>query len=250
MTINEQAITVVAESIPTPIDTRETLVQQALQHYGTLVDFVRSALQSNVDYGIVPGTKKPTLFKPGAEKLCRLFQLNPRFELTQKIEDWTGQAHGLDAPLFHYHYRCTLWRNGEIIAEGEASCNSHEKKYKNGRVFDSVNTICKMAQKRALVAAVLVATGASEFFTQDMEDLADRFDQDPEKAEKDGLITETTKQIKAIAQVRGVPEKTITEELRTWTDANHLPRSRSGMNVSQLHILRQYLQGLIDESPW
>jgi hypothetical protein len=35
---------------------------------------------------------------------------------------------------------------------------------------DVVNTIQKMAQKRALVAATLIATSASEFFTQDVED--------------------------------------------------------------------------------
>jgi hypothetical protein len=35
---------------------------------------------------------------------------------------------------------------------------------------DVVNTIQKMAQKRALVAATLLATSASEFFTQDIED--------------------------------------------------------------------------------
>lgn len=35
---------------------------------------------------------------------------------------------------------------------------------------DQLNTIDKMAQKRAFVAAVLIATNASEFFTQDMED--------------------------------------------------------------------------------
>jgi hypothetical protein len=39
---------------------------------------------------------------------------------------------------------------------------------------DVVNTIQKMAQKRALVAATLIATSASEFFTPDVED-ADSF---------------------------------------------------------------------------
>lgn len=34
-----------------------------------------------------------------------------------------------------------------------------------------VNTIQKMAQKRAFVAAVIIAVNASEFFTQDMEDM-------------------------------------------------------------------------------
>lgn len=38
-------------------------------------------------------------------------------------------------------------------------------------IADQVNTIQKMAHKRALVAAVLIATNASEFFTQDVEDM-------------------------------------------------------------------------------
>ena len=45
----------------------------------------------------------------------------------------------------------------------------------NPDIADLVNTIQKMAQKRALVAATLIATSASEFFTQDVEDIpADR----------------------------------------------------------------------------
>lgn len=36
---------------------------------------------------------------------------------------------------------------------------------------DQINTLQKMAQKRALVAATLIATNASEFFTQDVEDM-------------------------------------------------------------------------------
>ena len=40
----------------------------------------------------------------------------------------------------------------------------------NKDVSDQVNTIDKMAQKRAFVAAILIATNASDYFTQDMED--------------------------------------------------------------------------------
>jgi hypothetical protein len=47
----------------------------------------------------------------------------------------------------------------------------------NPDVCDLVNTIQKMAQKRAFVGATLLAVNASEFFTQDIEDLAvDAFD--------------------------------------------------------------------------
>jgi hypothetical protein len=39
----------------------------------------------------------------------------------------------------------------------------------NPEIFDQVNTLMKMAQKRALVAAVLVGCAASEFFTQNLD---------------------------------------------------------------------------------
>lgn len=42
----------------------------------------------------------------------------------------------------------------------------------NPNPADLVNTLQKMAQKRALVAATLLAVNASEFFTQDVEDMA------------------------------------------------------------------------------
>jgi hypothetical protein len=45
---------------------------------------------------------------------------------------------------------------------------------KNTDIADQVNTILKMSQKRALVAAVLIATNISDYFTQDIEDYTDR----------------------------------------------------------------------------
>jgi hypothetical protein len=43
-------------------------------------------------------------------------------------------------------------------------------KVPNPNIADTYNTVLKMAQKRALIAAVLNATAASEVFTQDVED--------------------------------------------------------------------------------
>lgn len=63
---------------------------------------------------------------------------------------------------------------GAKFKDGDSVIESQE----TGRVFnpdiaDQVNTIQKMAQKRALIAAVLIAVNASEFFTQDIEDLVE-----------------------------------------------------------------------------
>jgi hypothetical protein len=130
-----------------------------------MVAFVKAQMQKDIDYGVIPGTSKPTLLKPGAEKLCRLFNLRPSYELIQSVADF-------DKPLFHYHYRCVLYRSGEMVGQGDGCCNSMEVKYQKQkhRIYDLTNTICKLAQKRALVAAVLSSCGASEFFTQDLDD--------------------------------------------------------------------------------
>lgn len=61
---------------------------------------------------------------------------------------------------------------GAKFADGDQAIEGQETgKVKNDNPQDIVNTIDKMAQKRALVAATLIAVNASEFFTQDVEDM-------------------------------------------------------------------------------
>jgi hypothetical protein len=177
-------------------------IQEAMQRYNLIVEFTKMVMKSGKDYGVIPGTgTKPTLLKPGAEKLCSLFRLADRFVPLQQIIDF-------EKGLFYIQYECQLYDTaGNLVASGIGSCNSMEKKYRyrnvpewkasiedkavairtetrtnkrgqyktyiieNPEPFDLVNTIDKMAQKRALVAATLIAANASEFFTQDIEDL-------------------------------------------------------------------------------
>ena len=60
-------------------------------------------------------------------------------------------------------------RRGQSVA-WEIDVDTSLYRVPNPDGADVVNTIQKMAQKRALVAATLIATSASEFFTQDVED--------------------------------------------------------------------------------
>lgn len=155
--------------------------------------------------------------------MSTFFGLSKRFEIIDRVEDWTGKDHD-DEPFFYYLYRCSLYRGELLVAESDGSCNSWEVKYRyrkqertcpncgaenirkskndggwycwaktggcgatfkagdesiesqevgrkpNPDIADQVNTFQKMAQKRALVAAVLIAVNASDYFTQDMED--------------------------------------------------------------------------------
>jgi hypothetical protein len=131
-----------------------------------LKEYVRQNMSEGEDYGIVPGGMKPTLFKPGAEKLVAVFGLSPLVEISNRVEDW-------DAGFLAYEVKVRLVnkRTQNVEAEGVGSCNSRERRYKNQDAANVANTILKMAKKRALIDATLSATRASGMFTQDLEDL-------------------------------------------------------------------------------
>ena len=131
-----------------------------------LRDYVRNHMVEGEDYGIVPGGTKPTLFKPGAEKLNAVFGLSPLVEVSSRVENW-------DDGFVSYEVKVMLFnkRSEKVDAEGIGSCNSRERRYKNQDAANIANTVLKMAKKRALVDATLSATRASGMFTQDLEDM-------------------------------------------------------------------------------
>lgn len=158
---------------------------------------VQNALKKGHDYDTIPGTQKPTLLKPGAEKLLMLLGLTSEYEIVEKVEDY-------DRGVFAYTIRCILSKGNHKIAEGLGSCNSKEDKYRwrwvkeedlpvdidkdtlksrttrygtvqyrieNGEICSQANIILKMAKKRAQVDATLTVAALSEVFTQDIEDM-------------------------------------------------------------------------------
>lgn len=141
-----------------------TSIEEAKARVTMLQTFVKEMMIPDVDYGIVPGSKKPSLLKPGAEKLCEVYGFSKQIDVIHRLEDW-------EKGIFHYEVKATLInkRTGLLEAEGVGSCNSKEKKYKNQDGFTLANTILKMAKKRALIDAVLSATRSSSIFTQDIE---------------------------------------------------------------------------------
>ena len=143
-------------------------IDQAEQQVRQLQEFIKRVMQENEDYGKIPGCPKPTLLKPGAEKLCEIYGLAPHVEIKGRIEDW-------DKGFFHYGVRVSLIskRSGQPVAQGVGWANSRGKRYRKQDSYTLVNTVLKMAKKRALVDAALSATRSSGIFTQDMEDLGD-----------------------------------------------------------------------------
>lgn len=200
---------------------------------------VQKTLKKGQDYGEVPGTNKPTLLKPGGEKICMLFGLNPEYEFLQTTEDY-------DKEFFSYNIRCTLFRNKQPVAQGVGSCNSKEKKYrfinvdeipenyvgyseqiadKYGRtkykinnldVCSLVNTILKMAKKRAFIDAVLQVASLSEVFTQDLEDMGDLLQQENDNS---NMSLEQAQNIRLnFGKYKGTTLQELTEEDPQYCD--------------------------------
>lgn len=219
MTAEKAELTVVSNGRELANRDGEWSVAQIIDQKRKVLEIMNAIMKPDEHYGVIPGAKKPSLWKPGAETLCLTFRLNPEYEIMKATEE---------TALISFTVRCVLKHiNTENrIASGLGSCNSREEKYKRvapklcpkcskptifkskndgegwycwrkkdgcGATFkegdksiegqsagaadpsDLHNTILKMACKRALIAAVLNATAASDCFTQDLEDLPPQF---------------------------------------------------------------------------
>jgi len=153
-------------------------------------DWIKSKLIPGVHFGFAPGcepninergeigiwskgatkwysqdqwTAKPSLFKSGAEFITDLMNLVAVYTADKNAWEMLGSAPGV------FVIRCQLYPKGSIqspenmIGEGLGCRKVGEK---NG----NENNALKMAQKSAMVCAVLNSYGLSDLFTQDIED--------------------------------------------------------------------------------
>jgi hypothetical protein len=173
----------------------------------SLRDMMQAVLRKDVDFGVIPGTgTKPTLLKPGAEKLLQWFGFGHETEKVETERDADGARIGVT-------YRCTVTKampDGRTVTvatcEGYAGydedrfytteqdarkkAEAAERKYaakdrrqpvpakwENAAEYRAPwNSVIKMSQKRSLVGAALQATSASTLFTQDLEDMRPQAD--------------------------------------------------------------------------
>lgn len=207
------------------------------------------------DYGAAfPGSDKPSLLKPGAEKLVKLMNCTAQYEVEECKEDW-------EKPFFYYRVKCRLvsMDTGVVVSEGMGSANSYESKWryrwlfesdipsgvdkkslrrkeffskKNNRkyvqyrmenedIYDQVNTILKIGEKRSLVDAALAAGRLSDLFTQDIEEMKENGefseagaegngkpepDEDERKKAHDKVLETALKRIAALKTIEELEE--------------------------------------------
>lgn len=201
-----------------------------MEQYGksriTLKAFIEKKMKEETDFGIIPGTKKKSLYKPGAEKLAKIFGLRPDYVVEKEVEDF-------EKGFFYYKVRCNLIHimTDKVVGTAVRSCNSMEKKYRTVSEWiggvrkvrsatpeeqaDKQNTILSMAQKRALVEVVKLATGASEIFEEEVED-----EDDKQETETPRRLLE--KRFFAIINERNLPSEQVKEALKKKKGVAHL----------------------------
>ena len=156
-------------------------IDALLERVNLLRELMKRCMIEGQHHGTIPGTRKPSLWKPGAELICTLFQLGTRYpKSSMLIERENGHfVFTLTCELFHIP-------TGRVVGEGVGGASTMEYRFRvqtedrytdHGQPikakytpYDFYNTVLKIGRKRAMIDAVLTACGASEIFTQDIED--------------------------------------------------------------------------------
>jgi hypothetical protein len=185
---------------PLSITEMRRSTQQMIAQRAAIVECMSTVMRKDHDYGMIPGTGKPSLYKPGSEKILSMFNLaahpqvedlsNPdciRYRVTiTVVHTPTGTFAGYgvgEASSAESKYQ---WRAAVCDEEWDETPDDRKRlKWKKGYqgspassirqiradMEDVANTILKMAKKRAQIDAVLTTTAASDVFAQDVEDL-------------------------------------------------------------------------------
>lgn len=158
----------VQPAVINPMDASPELFRAGLdrrkENRNTLMEWIRSSLVEGRDYGsiMIKGQRsKPSLLKPGAEKIAAMLGLVCRFPNFHSYEEAVLEG----KPLTYIILKCELHNQiGEVIGEGVGARAIETQD--NG----DLNKSLKMASKSAMIDATLRCAGISEIFTQDIEE--------------------------------------------------------------------------------
>ena len=202
----------------------------------------KEKLIRNTDFGVVPKTKKPSLYKAGAEKVIMAYGLMCRYSVESKMEVVSDKQ-----AMFGYVFKCSLYKGftkpdgtyQEVeYSNGYGAANTSEKRNGYNSAYDSLNSTIKMAQKRAMVQAALSVACLSAMFSQDMEDetgvtMAEMIDQKP----TDIINSQQRTRMGNVAANAGMT----TQQFGKWLSAEGYPKS-SQITVKQFDEIIEKLQ--------
>ena len=109
------------------------ITRASLQHtqgqLALLEEFVQQVLRPGQDFGIIPGTTRPTLLKPGASNIISAFNCHAEPSIDTEILD-TGDETGDARAFYTVHVDVVSNLTGNVVSRGFGQCNSYERKYR------------------------------------------------------------------------------------------------------------------------
>jgi hypothetical protein len=117
----------------------ELTVGELKKRLAIITEAMQQVMKSGTDYGKIPGTNKPTLMKPGAEKLCVLFQFGGKPSRITKTQDGNHLTVDVEYELFHIP-------TGRPIGTGVGSASTKESKY----AYRKANRVCPRCRSEAV----------------------------------------------------------------------------------------------------
>lgn len=171
-----QALTVRPQgalSLPTIADLEQSFALAKRQRE-LIKDYIQSQLKPAKHFYSVRSASKPSLTKEGAEVILLAHGLIPDYDIVSGPMEPTEGSKSYQIVI-----KCVLRPRGNsegFAGSGIGSASSFVTKKDGGRIARQNdpglchNATMKMAQKSAMIAAVLNSTAASEFFTQDIEE--------------------------------------------------------------------------------
>jgi hypothetical protein len=150
----------------------ETSFALAVKQRELLENYIKERLKPDKHFYTVSDGQKPSLTKEGAELICLPHNLKARLAVLSGPE-----SPPLDESPYQITIKVEMYNGDKFAGEGVGSASSMTTRKDGTRVQRQKdpglrhNATLKMAYKSAYIAATLSSTAASEFFTQDMEDI-------------------------------------------------------------------------------
>ncbi len=117
--VDKRAVSLAAAAPATPLT-----VEQVLTHVVLIQKIMSAAMKEGEHYGRIPGCgDKPTLLKPGAEKLCLTFRLAPTYDVDERQLERGHREYRVTATLTSITIQV-------LIGQGVGSCSTMEGKYR------------------------------------------------------------------------------------------------------------------------
>lgn len=111
------------ETAVATIPVAELSIQDVKSHVHKVQQLMRDLMKEGEHYGVIPGTDKPSLLKPGAEKLGFMFRLVAKFEIHRMDLDDGHREYEIISRLYHQ-------LSAQLIAEGVGLATTRESKYR------------------------------------------------------------------------------------------------------------------------